>query len=165
MSIFLNSGYGKNKLSVTDIMRNPVLFLAFGFGSGLSRLMPGTMGTLAAIPVYLLYIQTNFWLYSVLTLLVMVAGVWICDAAAKKLGVHDFGGIVWDEIAGFLITMWWVPFSWYAVFLGFVFFRVFDILKPWPINWIDRKVDGGLGIMLDDVIAGIMAAGVVWIII
>jgi len=95
----------------------------------------------------------------------MVAGVWICDAAAKKLGVHDFGGIVWDEIAGFLITMWWVPFSWYAVFLGFVFFRVFDILKPWPINWIDRKVDGGLGIMLDDVIAGIMAAGVVWIII
>jgi phosphatidylglycerophosphatase A len=150
---------------VTDIMRNPVLFLAFGFGSGLSRLMPGTMGTLAAIPVYLLFIQTNFWLYSVLTLLVMVAGVWICDAAAKKLGVHDFGGIVWDEIAGFLITMWWVPFSWYAVFLGFVFFRVFDILKPWPINWIDRKVDGGLGIMLDDVIAGIMAAGVVWIII
>ncbi|HIF53811.1 MAG TPA: phosphatidylglycerophosphatase A [Methylococcaceae bacterium] len=146
-------------------MRNPVLFLAFGFGSGLSRLMPGTMGTLAAIPVYLLFIQTNFWLYSVLTLLVMVAGVWICDAAAKKLGVHDFGGIVWDEIAGFLITMWWVPFSWYAVFLGFVFFRVFDILKPWPINWIDRKVDGGLGIMLDDVIAGIMAAGVVWIII
>ncbi len=165
MSIFLNSGYGKNKLSVADIMRNPVLFLAFGFGSGLSRLMPGTMGTLAAIPVYLLFIQTNFWLYSVLTLLVMVAGVWICDAAAKKLGVHDFGGIVWDEIAGFLITMWWVPFSWYAVFLGFVFFRVFDILKPWPINWIDRKVDGGLGIMLDDVIAGIMAAGVVWIII
>jgi Phosphatidylglycerophosphatase A and related proteins len=165
LSIFLNSGYGKNKLSVADIMRNPVLFLAFGFGSGLSRLMPGTMGTLAAIPVYLLFIQTNFWLYSVLTLLVMVAGVWICDAAAKKLGVHDFGGIVWDEIAGFLITMWWVPFSWYAVFLGFVFFRVFDILKPWPINWIDRKVDGGLGIMLDDVIAGIMAAGVVWIII
>ena len=146
-------------------MRNPVLFLAFGFGSGLSRLMPGTMGTLAAIPVYLLFIQTNFWLYSVLTLLVMVAGVWICDATAKKLGVHDFGGIVWDEIAGFLVTMWWVPFSWYAVFLGFVFFRVFDILKPWPINWIDRKVDGGLGIMLDDVIAGIMAGGVVWIII
>lgn len=127
---FLNSGYGKNKLSVTDIMRNPVLFLAFGFGSGLSRLMPGTMGTLAAIPVYLLFIQTNFWLYSVLTLLVMVAGVWICDAAAKKLGVHDFGGIVWDEIAGFLITMWWVPFSWYAVFLGFVFLECLTFSSP-----------------------------------
>ena len=158
MSIFLKSEYGKNKLSVKDIMSTPVLFLAFGFGSGLAKKMPGTMGTLAAIPVYLAFIGTNFWVYSVLTILVTVTGIWICEHAAKQLGEHDYGGIVWDEIAGFLITLWWVPFSWNAVLYGFILFRIFDIVKPWPIKWIDQKVDGGLGIMLDDVLAGILAA-------
>ena len=139
-------------------MSNPVLFLAFGFGSGLAKKMPGTMGTLAAIPVYLAFIGTNFWVYSALTILVAVTGIWICESAAKRLGEHDYGGIVWDEVAGFLITMWWVPFSWSAVLFGFILFRIFDIVKPWPIKWIDQKVDGGLGIMLDDVLAGILAA-------
>ena len=139
-------------------MSKPVLFLAFGFGSGLAKKMPGTMGTLAAIPVYLAFIETNFWIYSVLTILVSVSGIWICEIAAKRLGEHDYGGIVWDEVAGFLITMWWVPFSWNAVLVGFILFRIFDILKPWPIKWIDQKVDGGLGIMLDDILAGVLAA-------
>ncbi len=165
MSIFVNSEYGKNKLSIADILKNPILFLAFGFGSGLIKKMPGTMGTVAAIPVYLLFVQADFWLFSLLIMLVTVSGIWICESAARKLGEHDFGGIVWDEIAGFLITLWWVPFSWYAVFLGFVFFRIFDILKPWPIRWIDQKVDGGLGIMLDDVIAGIFAGGLLLFVI
>ena len=158
MSIFLKSEYGKNKLSAKDIMSNPVLFFAFGFGSGLAKKMPGTMGTLAAIPVYLAFVKTNFWIYSALTILVTVIGIWICGGAAKRLGEHDYGGIVWDEIAGFLITMWWIPFSWSAVLFGFILFRIFDIVKPWPIKWIDQKVDGGLGIMLDDVLAGILAA-------
>jgi phosphatidylglycerophosphatase A len=139
-------------------MSKPVLFLAFGFGSGLAKKMPGTMGTLAAIPVYLAFIETNFWIYSVLTILVTVSGIWICEVAAKQLGEHDYGGIVWDEVAGFLITLWWVPFSWNAVLVGFILFRIFDILKPWPIKWIDQKVDGGLGIMLDDILAGVFAA-------
>jgi len=158
LSIFLKSEYGKNKLLAKDIMSKPVLFLAFGFGSGLAKKMPGTMGTLAAIPVYLAFIETNFWIYSVLTILVSVSGIWICEIAAKRLGEHDYGGIVWDEVAGFLITMWWVPFSWNAVLVGFILFRIFDILKPWPIKWIDQKVDGGLGIMLDDILAGVLAA-------
>ena len=158
MSIFLKSEYGKKKLSAKDIMSNPVLFFAFGFGSGLAKKMPGTMGTLAAIPVYLAFVKTNFWIYSALTILVTVIGIWICGGAAKRLGEHDYGGIVWDEIAGFLITLWWVPFSWNAVLYGFILFRIFDIVKPWPIKWIDQKVDGGLGIMLDDVLAGILAA-------
>jgi phosphatidylglycerophosphatase A len=85
-------------------------------------------------------------------------GVFICDQAAKKLDVHDFGGIVWDEVAGFLITMCWIPFSWQSMLAGFVLFRFFDILKPWPIKWLDRHVAGGFGIMLDDVVAGIFAA-------
>ena len=158
MSIFLKSEYGKNKLSAKDVMFNPVLFLAFGFGSGLAKKMPGTMGTLAAIPVYLAFMQVDFWVYSALTIIVTVTGIWICEDAAKRLGEHDYGGIVWDEIAGFLITLWWVPFSWNAVLFGFILFRIFDIVKPWPIKWIDQKVDGGLGIMLDDVLAGILAA-------
>ena len=165
MSIFLNKEYGRNKLSVRQIMSNPVLFLAFGFGSGLVKKMPGTIGTIAAIPVYLLFIQTDAWLYSVLTTLVIITGFWICGNAAKLLGEHDFGGIVWDEVAGFLITMWLVPFSWAAVLIGFVLFRFFDILKPWPIKWIDQQVGGGLGIMLDDVLAGGMAAVILLLIV
>lgn len=116
------------------------------------------MGTIAAIPIYLAFVQTNIWIYSVLTLIVSLAGIWICEQAATKLGEHDFGGIVWDEIAGLLITLWFVPFSWKALVIGFVLFRVFDIIKPWPIKWVDQKVSGGFGIMLDDVLAGLLAA-------
>ncbi len=158
MSIFLNSSYGKNKLPPKQIISSPVLFLAFGFGSGLAKKMPGTMGTLAAIPVYLLCIQFNIWIYLLLTLLVCWFGISICDQAAKQLGEHDFGGIVWDEIAGYLITMALVPFSWTALAVGFVLFRIFDILKPWPIKWVDKKVSGGFGIMLDDILAGVFSA-------
>ncbi|MDO9424829.1 MAG: phosphatidylglycerophosphatase A [Methylobacter sp.] len=157
MSIFLNTQLGKNKLTPKQILSDPILFLAFGFGSGLAKKAPGTMGTLAAIPVYWLFAQSNLFIYSLLTLIVTIVGIPICDSAAKKLDEHDFGGIVWDEIAGYLITMWLVPFSWQAVILGFILFRFFDILKPWPIKWVDRQVQGGLGIMLDDVLAGIFA--------
>lgn len=165
MSIFLKADYGKSRLSAKQIMTDWRLFLAFGFGSGLSRTMPGTMGTVAAIPVYLLLTQMNIALYSVLTVAAVLGGIPICAYAAEKLDVHDFGGIVWDEVAGYLITMWLVPFSWQAVAMGFLFFRFFDIVKPWPIKWIDRKVSGGLGIMLDDVLAGIFAALVLFFII
>lgn len=160
MNIFLEN-YGKTKLTPQQIIRDPILFLAFGFGSGLVKKAPGTMGTVAAIPVYLIVAQFNFWIFSLLTLIITVVGIWICDYAAKKLEVHDFGGIVWDEIAGYLITMWFtvafIPFSWTAIIVGFILFRIFDILKPQPIKWIDSKIEGGLGIMLDDVIAGIFA--------
>lgn len=163
MSIFLNTQLGKNKLTPRQILSDPILFLAFGFGSGLAKKAPGTLGTLAAIPVYWLFSQTNLFVYSLLTLIVTIVGIWICDSAAKKLDEHDFGGIVWDEIAGYLITMWWVPFSWQAVVLGFILFRFFDILKPWPIKWVDRQVQGGLGIMLDDVLAGVFAGGLLFL--
>lgn len=160
MSIFLNAEYGNNKLTPKQILTDPVLFLAFGFGSGLAKKAPGTFGTLAAIPVYYLFIQADLWLYGVLTLIAAVVGVWLCDVAAIRLGEHDFGGIVWDEVVGFLITMSVVPFSWQATVAGFVLFRLFDIVKPWPIRWLDRHVHGGLGIMVDDVLAGVFAAGV-----
>ena len=120
------------------------------------------MGTVAAVPVYLLLIQAELWFYWLCTLVITVVGIWICESAADQLGEHDFGGIVWDEIAGFLITMGFVGFSWSAVFWGFALFRLFDILKPWPIKWIDQQVSGGLGIMLDDVLAAVFAAVILW---
>ena len=157
MSIFLNTELGKNKLTPKQILSDPVLFLAFGFGSGLAKKAPGTLGTLAAVPVYWLFAQTNIFVYSLLTVAVTITGIWICGIAAEKLGEHDFGGIVWDEIAGYLITMWLVPFTWQAMVIGFLLFRVFDIIKPWPIKWVDQRVEGGFGIMLDDVLAGVFA--------
>lgn len=158
MSIFLREAYGNSRLSAGFILRDPVLFLAFGFGSGLAKFMPGTMGTLAAIPVYLLLVQSNPWIYLFFTLLSVAFGIFICERAAQKLDVHDYGGIVWDEIAGFLITLCWLPYTWQSLLAGFVLFRLFDIVKPWPIKWLDRHVGGGFGIMLDDVAAGVLAA-------
>jgi len=163
MSIFHKSGLGQNQLTARQIMTDPALFLAFGFGSGLAKKAPGTCGTLAAIPLYWLMIQAGLPIYSLLTVIATVAGIRICGIAADKLGEHDFGGIVWDEVAGYLITMWLVPFSWQTALLGFVLFRIFDIIKPWPIKWIDQKVQGGLGIMLDDVLAGVFAGALLWI--
>ena len=157
MSIFLNSQYGKNKITPRQILSDPLLFLAFGFGSGLAKKAPGTMGTLAAIPVYYLFAQADIWVYSLLTVCVSVLGVFICGVAAEKLGEHDFGGIVWDEIAGYLITLWLVPLTWQTIIVGFALFRFFDILKPWPIKWLDQHVHGGFGIMIDDVLAAVFA--------
>ena len=158
MSIFLRDYYGNSRLSARQILADPVLFLAFGFGSGLSKFMPGTMGTVAAIPLYLTLMLLNPWLYLATTVLSVVLGIAICERAAKKLDSHDFGGIVWDEVAGFLITMCWLPLTWQSLLAGFALFRFFDIVKPWPIRWLDRHVEGGFGIMLDDVVAGIFAA-------
>ena len=164
MSIFLIDKIGKNELTAKTILTDPVLFLAFGFGSGLFKKAPGTMGTVAAIPVCWLFALAGNYFYYALTLVAVIAGVGICEVAAKKLGEHDFGGIVWDEVAGLLVTMCWVPFSWPALLVGFVLFRLFDIVKPWPNIWVDRKVSGGFGIMFDDILAGVMSGGILLII-
>ena len=158
MNTLLRSAYGNNQLTARQILRDPILFLAFGFGSGLSRYMPGTMGTLAAIPLYLLLIATNnTTTYLIVTVVSMVLGVWICQYAAEKLAVHDFGGIVWDEVIGLLITLIGFSFSWQILVAGFVLFRLFDIIKPWPIGVLDKRIQGGLGIMVDDVVAALFA--------
>lgn len=139
-------------------IHNPVHFLAFGFGSGLAPKAPGTFGTLAAIPLWYLLAQLPLWGYLLGTLTVIAVGPWLCGRTSRDMGVHDHGGIVWDEFAGFLITMIAVPVSWLGLVLGFVLFRFFDVLKPWPIGWLDRRVHGGTGIMLDDLVAGVYAA-------
>lgn len=134
--------------------------LALGLGSGLVPGAPGTAGTAAAVPVYLLVQALPWPLYLALTALLFTAGVAICAHTARRLGVHDHPGIVWDEIVGYLVTMTLAPSGWPWVATGFVLFRIFDVLKPWPIRWCDRKVHGGFGIMLDDLIAGLFAAAV-----
>ena len=143
--------------SCKGIMRDPVHWLAFGFGSGCSPWAPGTFGTLAAIPVYLLLKDTPIWLYLLITALMFSIGIWLCEKTAEKLGVHDHPGIVWDEIVGYLVTMIAAPQGWLWIFIGFVLFRIFDILKPWPISIADKRIGGGFGIMIDDVLAGIFA--------
>jgi thiamine-monophosphate kinase len=129
-------------------------FLAFGFGSGLSPKAPGTAGTLVAIPLYLVCSGLELPLYSMALLLAVGLGIYLCDVASRELGVHDHPGIVWDEFAGFWLTMWAVPVHWQTVFAGFVLFRLFDIAKPWPIRMLDKQVGGGFGIMVDDLLAG-----------
>lgn len=139
-------------------LRNPVHFLALGFGSGLAQKMPGTFGTLAAFPlVAMVAAFGSIYTFVAVTLMVSVVGIWLCGRTAEDMGVHDHGAIVWDEVAGMFIAMLLVPLSWTNLLVAFALFRVFDILKPWPISVLDKKLHGGLGIMLDDVLAGAVA--------
>ena len=133
----------------------PTGLLAFGFGSGLSPLAPGTFGTLAAIPfAILLRSLDSLWFWTILLALFLL-GVWVCGRASQKLGVHDHGGIVWDEMVGYWLTVAFIPLQWPWFLAAFVLFRVFDIFKPWPIRQLDKNVSGGFGIMIDDVLAAI----------
>jgi len=140
------------------LLRDPVMLLAFGFGSGLSPKAPGTFGTLAAIPFWWLLQGLPPGWYLGLVIAAALLGFHLCGAAAEKLGVHDHGGIVWDEMVGYWLTMFLAPAGWGWALYGFVLFRLFDIAKPPPIRWADQKVHGGVGIMLDDILAGLFAA-------
>ncbi len=140
-----------------SLMKRPVMWLATGFGAGLSPVAPGTAGSLVGVLFYMAMAGLPLLLYLALVLVLAVIGVWVCDRAGKALAVADHPGIVWDEIVGLLITMAATPPSWQGVVSGFVLFRLFDILKPWPVARIDRGVKGGLGVMLDDVMAGLYA--------
>ena len=145
------------------LLRHPADLLALGFGSGLVPGAPGTAGTLAAIPLYLLLQPLALHLYLLLVAVLFLVGIPLCAHTARRLGVHDHPGIVWDEIVGYLVTMTFAPPGWLWIVIGFVLFRLFDILKPWPIKWLDRKVGGGFGIMVDDLLAGMAAAAVLYL--
>jgi len=147
-------------------LRQPIQFLALGFGSGLAPKAPGTFGTLAAVPVFLLLIMLmpTPLPYAIAVIIMGLAGIYICGKTADDVGVHDHPAIVWDEFVGFFITMFMVPVSWQSILVGFLLFRVFDILKPWPISFIDKKMTGGAGIMFDDVLAGIFALAIMHLI-
>ncbi len=139
------------------VLSNPIHFLAFGFGSGLSPKAPGTAGTLVAVILYLALSNLPLAQYLLMLLITFAIGVYLCGKSSRLLGVHDHGGIVWDEFVGYWITMLVAPSGWVWIVIGFILFRLFDILKPFPINIFDKHVHGGLGIMIDDALAGSFA--------
>jgi len=143
----------------STVWSNPLHFLAFGFGSGASPHAPGTAGTLVAVPVYLLLGNLPPLYYGMVTLVLVIFGIWLCGRVSAALAVDDHPGIVWDEITGYLVTMFMVPRGWSWLLAGFVLFRLFDIWKPFPIGWLDRQLRGGTGIMADDLLAGAYACG------
>ncbi|WP_020395765.1 phosphatidylglycerophosphatase A family protein [Thiolinea disciformis] len=139
------------------VFSSPITFLAFGFGSGLAPKAPGTFGTLAAIPIYWLLSHAPWWLYIDIVIAAALIGIWICGKASEQLGVHDHSGIVWDEFVGYWLTMFLAPTGLSWIVIGFLLFRLFDIWKPWPVSWADERLAGGLGVMADDIIAGLYA--------
>lgn len=138
-------------------LKNPWHLMAVGFGSGLSPKAPGTCGSLAALPLCMILIYTPLWVQILVILLTCILGTIACQKAEEAMGVHDHGGIVIDEFAGMFISVFAFPHLWYWAILGFVLFRIFDISKPLLIGMADRKLKGGLGIMMDDILAGAAA--------
>jgi phosphatidylglycerophosphatase A len=118
---------------------------------------PGTFGTLVGIPAYLLLQPLAIYIYVAVVAGLFGVGVWLCHVTEQDLGVHDHPGIVWDEIVGYLITMFMAPVGWVWMAAGFLLFRLFDIWKPFPIRQIERRIQGGFGNMLDDALAALYA--------
>jgi len=134
-----------------------ILFWATGFGVGYSPIAPGTLGTIIAIPVYHFLSNIVSPIYEITLIGFFFLSVWISENAERVFGKQDDPRIVIDEMIGFLITMLWVPKATLFIILGFILFRFFDILKPFPIRLIDKKLRGGFGVVLDDVMAGVYA--------
>jgi len=147
----------KQRELVGKVIRNPVHWPAFGFGLGLIPFAPGTFGSLLAIPLWWATPRV-LWIQLAVAVVIFTFGVWVCGASARRLGIHDHGGIVWDEVVGMYITLLVIPLEPLWILASFGLFRLFDIWKPWPIRDLDHRLRGGLGIMLDDVIAGLYAA-------
>ena len=152
-----------HRVPLKTLFRPPSNILAFGFGAGLSPVAPGTLGSLAALPLAWLLGDTSQFAYLSLVMVMFLAGVIICSVAVNSLGVHDHPGIVWDEVVGMLVVYMLVPITAVTLISGFILFRILDILKPWPISYLDSRVHGGLGIMIDDVAAGLASAVILWL--
>jgi len=140
------------------LLRDPGHLIAMGLGSGLLPAAPGTWGTLLAVPLFWAMSHLRLGAYLAALMVIAALGIWVCGRAARALNVHDDRSIVADEIVGYLVAMTAVPFTWVTVCTGFALFRFFDIVKPWPIGPLDRRVGGGLGIVIDDVAAGVCTA-------
>ena len=145
------------------LVKRPVCFIGFGFGTGLAPKAPGTFGTLPALFIAGLLLGCGLGKFglAVLSVILFFIGIWICDVTERSIGVHDYGGIVWDEIAAMMLVLACVPqgLGWWLA--AFAAFRVFDAVKPPPIRWFDQKVRGGFGVMLDDFIAALFAIAAV----
>ncbi len=139
------------------VLTDPVNFLAFGFGTGLAPVAPGTFGSLPGILLAWLTLDMGIYVQLGIATALFSSGIWICGESARRIGVHDHRGIVWDEICGMYITLLLAPATVLGFALGFGLFRLFDIVKPSPIRELDHRLGGGLGIMLDDLVAALYA--------
>jgi phosphatidylglycerophosphatase A len=139
------------------VLTDPVNFLAFGLGTGLAPHAPGTVGSLLGVLLAWLLLDVGIWTQVGIAAGLCLAGVWLCGESARRIGVHDHGGIVWDEICGMYLTILAAPVTAGGWIAAFVAFRVFDIVKPWPIRDLDHRLRGGVGIMLDDLLAALYA--------
>ena len=137
------------------VLADPVNLLAFGLGIGLSPVAPGTLGSLLGVALAWTSLELPFELRLIISIALIMSGIWLCGESARRIGVHDHPGIVWDEIAGIYLVLLFVPPSITAWVLGFCFFRLFDVWKPWPIGDLDYRLKGGLGIMIDDFVAAL----------
>jgi phosphatidylglycerophosphatase A len=145
------------------LLSTPAGWLACGFGSGLAPKAQGTFGSLAAILPWLLLRHLSLPINVLIIVVGFLIGVWACDVAGRAVGVDDHRSLVWDEFIGQWIALLPALLApWWAVVAGFGLFRLFDVWKPWPIRWFDRHLKGGLGVMVDDVIAGVFAAVILW---
>lgn len=142
------------------LLPHPFGWIALGCGSGLSPVAPGTMGSFAALLPWLALCELPWPWFAAALVFAFALGVWVCDWAVNRLKIADPACVVWDEFVGL-----WIALSpllrhggWVWIVCGFILFRIFDIAKPWPVSWADRKIGGGLGVMLDDVFAGLYAA-------
>ena len=140
------------------VLTDPVNFLAFGFGTGLAPFAPGTVGSIPGLLLFWLTLDFGLYVQLGIAAAMTLIGVWICGESARRIGVHDHGGIVWDEIVGMYVTLLAAPVTVTGFVIAFVLFRVMDIVKPWPIRDLDHSIHGGLGIMLDDLVAALYAA-------
>ena len=141
--------------------RSPVRWVAFGFGVGLLPRAPGTFGTLIAIPLVVLLTFLGSWLYAIVCVVLVGIAIMVADRVEHQLGQRDPGVIVIDEVVGFVVAMAFLPTKLWIVVIAFVIFRLLDILKPPPIDWVERRFKGGVGIVADDVVAGLLTNAVV----
>lgn len=146
-----------------ELLCNPVHLLAFGFGSGLFPKAPGTAGTLLGVLAWIFLVKLSLVTCIIIIVIAALAGIYFCGKTARDLNVHDHSGIVWDEIVGIWLAMILVPATWGWFLVSFLLFRFLDILKPWPISWIDKNISGGIGIMADDLLAGGFTAIVLYL--
>ena len=143
---------------VRTVLTDPVHVLAFGLGTGLAPVAPGTVGSLLGVALAWATLGLGLFAHIGIAVALFVVGIWLCGTSARRLGVHDHGGIVWDEICGMYVTLLVAPPDLTVWILAFGLFRAFDIVKPWPIRDLDHRLGGGLGIMLDDLVAALYAA-------
>lgn len=141
------------------VVSHPAHLIAFGFGSGLAPLAPGTVGTLLGLPLFWLTVAIAPDLPNQIILLIaaFLLGVWACGRSGRALGVADHGGMVWDEIVAFALVLLFTPTGWPWIVAAFALFRLFDILKPWPIRLADTRLKNGFGVMFDDLLAAAYA--------